>query len=356
MQRETFVRRSLAATSLAASLMLCAALARAEISALALPELPDLTSYLLLRTETGQPQTVLSIDGAADALRDHDVVLFGEWHDHPANHLAEMALFRALHARNPRLALSLEQFERDVQEVVGEYLAGSIGEDALRRRGRAWPNYAESYRPLVEYAKEHKLPVIAAEVPVAIVRCVRQEGPDYLSRLGPDKRGWVAAELHLDAGVYRDRYFRFLDEDGSHGADEKALDASGMPTAAALRSFAAQALRDDTMAESIALFLQKNPGHKVMHVTGAFHVAGFLGTAERLKLRAPGLKIAVINPVQVDDPKHPALGASDAGGGTITLLLKATPKEYANEAERKEAQERIRASIRGAAQRSSCTK
>src|SRR6185436_10350155 len=124
------------------------------------------------------------------------------------------------------------------------------------------------------------------------------------------------------AGTYRDKFFRFLDEDGSHGSDEKALDANGQPTPAALRGFAAQATRDDTMAESIALYLQKNPGHKVMHVTGAFHVAGYLGTAERLKARMPNLKIAIINPVQVDDPEHPALGKDDASGGNFALLTR----------------------------------
>jgi len=353
MQRKPDVRPSLTGISLAVLLILGMGI-RAGIST-TLPELPDLTSYLMVRTGANQQQTAHAVEEVADALKDYDVILFGEWHDHPANHLAEMALLRALHARNARLALSLEQFERDVQPILDDYLAGTIGEDLFRSRGRAWRNYAESYRPLVEYAKERKLPVIAAQVPAAIARCVGQEGPEYLSRLGPDRRGWAAAQLHLGAGAYRDKFFRFLDEDGSHGEDdEKALDASGQPTATALRRFAAQATRDDTMAESITLFLQKNTRHKVMHVTGAFHVAGFLGTAERVKMRAPHLKVAVINPVQVNDPEHPVLSADDADGGTFTLLLKATPKKYANEAEQKAAQARIRAQIRGAAQRSNC--
>jgi len=265
-------------------------------------------------------------------------------------------LFRAVHQRSPQLALSLEMFERDVQPVLDDYMAGRIGEDALRGRGRAWSNYAEAYRPLVEYAKERRLPVIAANAPGSVVRCVGQKGPDYLTRLAAAKRGWTAKDLHLDAGSYRDKFFKFLDEDSSHGADEKAVDAPGQPTASALRGFAAQVTRDDTMAESIALYLQKNPGHKVLHVTGAFHVASFLGTTERLKARMPDLKLAVINPVQVDDPEHPALRTEDQGGGTFSLLLRATPKEYANAVEEKAAIERIRASMKKANARSSCTR
>src|SRR6266849_3486674 len=106
---------------------------------------------------------------------------------------------------------------------------------------------------------------------------------------------------------------------------------------AALRSFAAQVTRDDTMAESIFLYLQKHPGQKVMHITGAFHVEGFLGTVERLKLRAPDLKIAVVAPVEAGDPRHPEIGASDMGNGNYAVLLRSLPKSYVNDAEEKAA-------------------
>jgi uncharacterized iron-regulated protein len=325
---------------------LCLAIALAlpasgfTVKAAVMPELPDLTGYAFLRTDAGAEPVPVSVDQAADALKAYDVVLFGEWHDHAGNHLAEMALYRALQAREPKLALSLEQFERDVQPVLDDYLMGRIGEEALRSKGRAWPNYAESYRPLVEYAKERGLPVIAANAPANIVRCVGQDGPEGLMKLAPGKRAFAAAELHLEAGPYRDKFFRFLDESGSHGPDQKAVDASGQPTQGALRAFAAQAVRDDTMAESIFLFLRKNPGMKLFHLTGDFHVEGFLGTAERLKLRAPGLKIAVITPVETGSSRSAADRVGD-----FALALKPVPALYANEAEKKASEDAIRAMI-----------
>jgi len=339
------LRRPYLALSLAASLLAGTALARDAGTALA--ALPDLTAYALLGDAGGgAAPTPLTVEEAAGALKDYDVIFFGEWHDHPGNHLAEMDLFRAIYARAPALALSMEQFERDVQPVVDDYMASRIGEEALIRRGRAWSNYAESYRPLVEYAKDHGLPVIAANAPASVVRCVGLEGPEFLARLGPDKRNWAAAELHLADGPYRDKFMRFLEEDGTHGGDGKAANEGTGPSPAALRSFAAQVTRDDTMAESIFLYLQKNPGHKVVHVTGAFHAEGFLGTVERLRLRAPDLRIAVVDPVQVDDPGHPALGPDDAGGGNFFLLLRSLPKSYVSDAERKADEARERRQVR----------
>ena len=46
--------------------------------------------------------------------------------------------------------LSMEQFARDKQAVLKQYLAGEIGEQTLMDQGEAWPNYASDYRPLVE--------------------------------------------------------------------------------------------------------------------------------------------------------------------------------------------------------------
>src|SRR5258706_857917 len=330
---EFVVRRSFPALLLSASLVACAISGRDERSGVASPALNDLTSFALMRiNQAKRTSAPLSVEQLADALKDYDVVFFGEWHDHPGNHLAEMALFRAVHQRSPQLALSLEQFERDVQPVVDDYMAGRIGEEALQRRGRAWNNYPESYRPPLEYAKENGLSVIAAEAPTRVVRCVGQEGAEFLSRLRPEHRNWAAAELHLDGGAYRDKFFRFLSEDNGHG-EGTATDMTGAPTPAALRSFAAQVTRDDTMAESIFLYLQKHPGQKVLHITGAFHVEGFLGTVERLKQRAPDLKIAVLAPVEVDDPRHPEIGARDMGNGNYAVLLRSLPKSYANDAE-----------------------
>lgn len=301
--------------------------------------LPDLTSFLLVRTDGGamQPQPV-SLDEAADALAGYDVVFLGEAHQHPGNHLAQMALLRAIHARAPALSLSMEQFERDVQPVVDEYLAGKIGETPFARRARAWGNYTTSYRPLVEFAKEHKLPVIAANAPESVIRCIGREGLQVFERMKPEQRAWAAAVINQQDGPYKDKFFGFVGTDAGHGGDgskdEKAA-AKRAPSPAQLRSFAAQTARDDTMAESIARHLQSNVGRKVVHLNGSFHSDSFLGTVERLKLRMPNLKIAVVNPEFADDPLNPKV--EDPKGGTFTLLLRELPAFYANDAEMSEA-------------------
>ena len=270
---------------------------------------------------------VVTLDKAADDLAQYDVVFFGEAHGHAANHLAQMQIFKRLYARNPNLTLSMEQFERSAQPIMDQYLTGEIGEEVLRDQGNAWEHYTSSYRPLVEFAKTKSLPVIAAEVPGNMVSCVGEEGPGFLERLTGEPRAWIADELNLQDGPYKDRYLTFLSQAAGHGAGGAEMSEDEVNRINDLR-FAAQVSRDDTMAESIAMHLKDNPGRQVMHINGSFHSAALLGTVERLLLRMPDLKVANIHPVLVEDGDAPSFAADMVGEGQYLLLIQPTPKRF----------------------------
>jgi uncharacterized iron-regulated protein len=289
------------------------------------PLLDFYDTAFVLTGGAGAPR-VLSIEALADELIGYDVVFYGELHRHPGVHLQQLRLLRALQERRPPVTLSLEQFERDVQPVVDDYLAGRIGENTLVDKARAWDNYRPSYRPLLLYAKAHQLPVVAAEAPGWAISCIGQQGTEILARFTPQERGWVARELHLDAGPYRDKYMAFQSGTATHGGGAAQTEAARLR---AERSFAGQVARDDTMAESIAQALMQHPGRLVLHLNGAFHSAGFLGTVERLKLRVPGVKVAVIDPVEIDDAQHSSFDAQTLTAGTALQLVAAQPPSFA---------------------------
>jgi uncharacterized iron-regulated protein len=174
------------------------------------------SAFVLANAGKGAPRAV-SVAEVADALANYDVVIFGEFHRHPGVHLQELKLLRALHERDPRWIVSFEQFERDAQGVVDDYLAGRIGERALIDKGHAWDNYLTSYRPLVVYAREHELPVVAAEAPGWSIACIGQYGPDILEQFTPTERSWVARDLHVISDAYRDKYMKFQSGSAAHG-------------------------------------------------------------------------------------------------------------------------------------------
>jgi uncharacterized iron-regulated protein len=309
----------------------------------------DLTSYRFIRTDgdSAAPHEV-NLSAAADVLAGFDVIFLGEVHRHAGMHHAQMALFREIFARAPNVALSMEQFERDQQSVLDEYLAGKIGENTMASRIELWNNYGTSYRPLVEFAKDHKLQVIAANAPGMVVRCVGIEGPAFLERMKPEQRGWAARELNLQDGPYKDKFMGFATGDAGHGGDPNAKPGEKRePSAQAVRAFAAQVTRDDTMAESIAQHLQSNPGRKVVHTTGYFHSEAFLGTVERLKLRMPNIRIAVVTPLEIGEEEKPKITAGDLKGGTYLLVIRPLPAPYATEEEMRAAIKRQMAQRKG---------
>ncbi|KHE16146.1 iron-regulated protein [Aeromonas hydrophila] len=234
---------------------------------------------------------VLTLEQALARVAGADIVLVGELHTHPAVHLLQARMLAGLAADGRPLVLSMEQFSRADQPVLDAYLAGRIGEAALIRDGNAWPNYQSDYRPLVEFAKAHHLPVIAANAPKPLVSCVGQEGPAWLDQLPASRRSQLARTLTLGDDPYRQKFMASL----HHGdADSNA------------RRFAAQTSWDDTMAESMVDYLRSHPGRRIMHIAGNFHVEGGLGLASRIASRNPDLKVALV---------VPELTAQQAGDG-----------------------------------------
>jgi len=233
------------------------------------PLAPTMYDYSI----TSAQGTPLSLTELSQAIKDADIILVGEWHGHPGTHLMQAQLFALLYSQNPNLTLSMEQFTRDHQTVLDQYLAGAIGEKTLIKDAKAWPNYESDYRPLIEFAKQHGLDVIAANAPKNIVRCIGQNGADYLNSLPQHERRWVAEQLTLAPDAYQAKFNALM----HHGDEAKTQ-----------HQFAAQTTWDDTMAESMVNYLAQHPDKQIIHMAGRFHVAEGLGTASRIKARNSG--------------------------------------------------------------------
>ncbi|MDW1891904.1 ChaN family lipoprotein [Vibrio sp. Vb1574] len=214
-------------------------------------------------------------------LQQADVILIGEWHTHAGIHRFQTDMLKQLTSYDRSLALSMEQFTRDKQPVVDAYLRGEIGEQYSMKQANAWPNYESDYRPLVEFAKQKNLPVIAANAPKSIVRCIGRQGLDYINKLDDDQRMFIAQAINTGSSPYKEKFMASM----HHGKPEQTE-----------KQFAAQVTWDETMAESIVSYLDDNPGAQVVHVAGKFHTEQGLGTAASILSRNPSLKVVVISP------------------------------------------------------------
>src|SRR6185436_2348850 len=98
-------------------------------------------------------------------------------------------------------------------------------------------------------------------------------------------------------------YHRFAEQMGEHPASGQTEEKAAADAKARLERFYwAQCLKDETMAESIASAFEKQAGPgTVVHFTGSFHSDFGEGTAERVRRRLPGRRVAVVSILPVDD-------------------------------------------------------
>ena len=276
----------------------------------------------LIDTRSLQPITPQAL---AIQLRDMDVVIVGEYHGHQASHLLQAQLQAQLFAARPQQLLTLEMFEADTQPVLDAYLAGEQGEDELIEDGRGWPNHKGSYRPLLEFARWHQLPVIAANAPQDAVRCVGRQGPEWLARLTVEQAPWLPTEPWLDTPIYRERFFSFMGQH-DHGSTQQSRINN---------RYHAQLLRDNTMASQILRARQDYPGYQVLHLNGTFHSAERQGVVAALLQRQPDLKIAVISPVF--RPADGELSPQQLAQGDYLYLIAPLPADYLDPERQREA-------------------
>jgi uncharacterized iron-regulated protein len=108
------------------------------------------------------------------------VIYVGEEHRNRWHVEAALKILRALIAHNLRPAVAMEMFGWDGQEALDRYLS-----DAPPPRDRfleevlweeSWGGPFEDYEPLVDFARDHRLPLLALNPPRVLVRLVAMQG------------------------------------------------------------------------------------------------------------------------------------------------------------------------------------
>ena len=240
-----------------------------------------------------------------------DVVLFGELHNNPICHWLELQLAKDLAAQKKgQLVLGAEMFEADNQTALSDYVQGRTTDDELNKQARLWPNFDTDYKPLVDLARDQKIPFIATNVPRRYASLVARSGLAALDTL-PESVKRQMAPLPLTVDLTLPGYQAMLDMMGSaHGGSADAKqpnphgDSNAGQSSPAANFARAQAIKDATMAHFILQNLK--PGQTALHVNGDYHSKNFEGIVWYLRKERPGLKIVTLSSVELADPDKPA--------------------------------------------------
>ncbi|UBF26273.1 ChaN family lipoprotein [Kovacikia minuta CCNUW1] len=217
------------------------------------------------------PQTALQ------QLARANVIYLGETHDRPADHAAQLAIIEALHCLRPQLAIGMEMFQRPYQSVLDRYLSGNLTETELKdlsQYQKRWGFEWEFYAPILRFAKQNRLPVLALNTPTEVTRKVSRSGLESLTlaerRFIPSRSAIV-----LEPESYRQRLREIYT--GIHHGKSNSSQFEYF--------FQAQVLWDETMAERIAQILQRDPGILVVVLVGQGHLVYGNGLPSRVARR-----------------------------------------------------------------------
>jgi uncharacterized iron-regulated protein len=155
-------------------------------------------------------------------------------------------------------------FERDVQHLVTSFVENQLSEKNFLKYSRPWPNYKGAYDLMVNFAKENKLDVLAANIPRRYASFVFNNKTNILIEM-PDYEKEFISKFPIYAP--QDAYWKKLYE----------LFRERMPMERIIRLYRAQCIKDDTMSESMVnYFKEYNNQVSMFAAQGSFHSDEYL--------------------------------------------------------------------------------
>jgi len=189
-----------------------------------------------------------------------EVIFIGDTHDDSRIHVKQLEIIRALYAGNPQLAIGLEMFTTDSQRYLDNWTAGKMEEKEFAAiYAKNWSYDWSLYRDLFIFSRDHHIPMIALNVPKAIIATVVRLGAMSLSE---SDKSELPSDLHWTLSPRQAEYLRRIREQAF----------GNVPTRIPAANFEeAQALRNSTFAYNIAMYRRKFPELKVVVIAGTWH-------------------------------------------------------------------------------------
>jgi uncharacterized iron-regulated protein len=211
------------------------------------------------------------------------VIYVGESHTRYDHHLLQLEVIRQLHSLNPELAIGMEFFQQPFQQYLDAYIRGELDEKEMLRRTEYYDRWRYDYRlyaPILRYAREHGIPLIALNLPAEITQKVGRDGMESLS---DEERAQLPDEIDRSDNNYTQR----LKEIYNHHPEGQAPNFEQFLTS--------QLLWDEGMAQRIVDYLNANPHRRMVVLAGSGHLAYGSGIPNRVARRLPVDSSLIIN-------------------------------------------------------------
>jgi uncharacterized iron-regulated protein len=198
---------------------------------------------------------LLSGPEAVQALKSVRLIIVGEHHPDKWHHLAELEVIQALDRSGQRLAIGLEMFRRDSQAELNHWVAGETPERTFESIYLDNWNFDWAlYRPIFEYARKKKIPMIGLNIPPSVSHQVAHQG--FKSLTDEQKAGLSTISCDVT-----DQYREFIRK--AYGAHHSGMQFENFCQA--------QLLWDKVMAKNALDYLKDHPKTTLVVLAGSGH-------------------------------------------------------------------------------------
>lgn len=174
------------------------------------------------------------------------LIYVGERHTNPAHHEIQLKILSALYDKNPKLIVGMEVFDQTYQPVLNQWSAGKLNQKEFLEKVHWYANWTVSYElyaGLLDYIKQHHIPIVALNVPSDIPSKIAVGGIDNLS---DEDKQYLPKTLNMTNNAHKEYIKKVFHHHHVKGRDNFDY------------FYAAQCVWEDVMADIISKHLKDN--------------------------------------------------------------------------------------------------
>jgi len=208
----------------------------------------------VLRVSDGK---IITFSQMMDDVKKAGIVFVGEVHDDSEHHRLELAIIRAFHESDTPMAIGLEMFRADSQDVLDSWVRGKLTvEQFMPAYYDNWRLPWHLYHDIYWYARDHEIRLVGLNIPYRLAEKVGRQG--FASLTEQEKK-----RLPPGISCTVDRTYReFIKKAyAGHSAGDRPFE----------NFCEAQMVWDKSMAWHLAQYLKQNPNTTVVVLAGVGH-------------------------------------------------------------------------------------
>ena len=233
----------------------------------------------------------MSFDAAMDMIAAARLVCVGETHDSLQAHRVELDIIRDLNRRFPgRIAIGMEMFREPQQQVLDRWVKGELTESEFLKATdwqHTWGLDFAYYRPILDFARDQHIDVVALNPPAPLQEQVRRSGLDALPADVRAKLPEIGEPDPYERSTMKAIY-------GGHLATEGMFESF----------FRVQLLWEESMAAKVADYFRspRGRGKTMVTLTGGWHVRYGFGVPKKV-LRRIAVPYVIVEPTEIEVPE-----------------------------------------------------